>query len=67
MHLTESDSELLLTISDDGCWLGEQPITSGDGTGLITMAHRARMVSGELLVTNRDGGGTVVECKIPFR
>ena len=61
--LRGSDRELVLTVRDDGVGLAADARTSG--MGLRTMAHRARILEGELTVTPADGGGTCVACRVP--
>ncbi|MEI7612545.1 MAG: 7TM diverse intracellular signaling domain-containing protein [Betaproteobacteria bacterium] len=49
---------LVLRIEDDG--VGRIKRTSHGGLGLRIMAHRARSIGGELSISDRSGGGTVV-------
>jgi signal transduction histidine kinase len=61
---------LRLRVADDG--IGFDPSVSvarpwtGGGLGVLGMHERARSVGGELVITPRAGGGTVVEADIPL-
>lgn len=57
--------QLELTISDDGCGI-RRSTEERDGMGLHIMRYRARSLGGELSVTSRPGGGTVVKCVCPW-
>ena len=53
-----------LTVRDDGIGrAAAQPSKGGLGMGI--MAHRARLIRGELRVENAPGGGTIVCCTAP--
>jgi PAS domain S-box-containing protein len=56
---------LVLEVKDDGCGLAETAPDQG-GMGLNIMYYRARNIGGELSVTNRPDGGTVVRCSVPL-
>ena len=56
---------LELTVADNG--IGIPPdATEGDGLGLHIMSYRARAIGGDLSVSPRAGGGTVVRCQAPL-
>jgi two-component system, LuxR family, sensor kinase FixL len=55
------DSELVLRIADNGSGFGEPPPRS-DGLGLKIMRYRARAIGGEIAITRRAEGGTLVTC-----
>ena len=60
--------QLALTITDDGVGLSKVSAGGGKGIGLQTMAYRAGMVGGTLVVRPGErGAGTVVVCTVPLR
>jgi signal transduction histidine kinase len=66
--LVQQDSQLMLTIQDDGRGVGiqvEQLRPGSIGVGMGGMRERAREFDGELRVTN-GSPGTLVEVTIPF-
>jgi signal transduction histidine kinase len=58
-----ADTQLVLTIVDDGCGLssGHRP-----HVGLRTMRERALELGGTLEVRSRNPSGTVVEARLPL-
>jgi len=54
---------LELRIEDDGGGIPDRPSTAG--MGLRIMAHRARLIGATFEVSARDGGGTIVTCRLP--
>ncbi len=54
---------MILRISDNGVGL---PAGFRFGFGLLGMSERARNLNGNLKVSNRRGGGTIVEVVIPL-
>ncbi len=63
MSLALNDGMIEMVIRDNG--IGIQGHKSSDGMGLLTMSHRARMVSGSLSIDHDRFGGTVVQCIVP--
>jgi PAS domain S-box-containing protein len=63
MRLAHKEDHLALTIRDSGC--GFDPQATGRGLGLRSMAHRARLLRGDLKVVSEMGSGTRVVLKIP--
>ncbi|HSI64537.1 MAG TPA: PAS domain S-box protein [Candidatus Saccharimonadia bacterium] len=63
--LAESDKRVNLTIQDNGVGIPEHLPARGTGMGLLTMAHRAKLVGGLLQVARNKTGGTVVTCQVP--
>jgi signal transduction histidine kinase len=66
VSLRVDDGGLRLEIHDDGVGLGGEG-ASAQGAGLRIMRYRAGTLGGSLEVGPRDGGGTVVRCRIPGR
>jgi two-component system sensor histidine kinase UhpB len=56
-----SDSGLVVEVVDDGVGRGG----AAPGTGLAGMRERALLAGGTLMVSDRDGGGTVVRLEVP--
>lgn len=54
----------VLAVRDDGCGRSRDKAPAG-GLGLGIMAHRARLVGGELRILDAPGGGTEVVCTAP--
>ena len=63
VSLSLNDGMIELVVRDNG--IGIQNQGAGEGMGLLTMSHRARMVSGSLTVDQDRFGGTVVQCIVP--
>ncbi|PKN07955.1 MAG: histidine kinase [Deltaproteobacteria bacterium HGW-Deltaproteobacteria-8] len=62
--LCRADATVLLEVRDNGIGRAKAAASaSGLGTGI--MAHRARMIGGELNIADAEGGGTTVACIIP--
>jgi PAS domain S-box-containing protein len=57
--------QLVLAISDDGKGIGAKQSEKG-GMGLHIMRYRAHSIGGELTITPRKGGGTIVRCECPW-
>lgn len=54
----------VLIVRDDGCGRAGAKASAG-GLGLGIMAHRARLIGGELRILDVPGGGTEVVCTAP--
>ena len=65
VELTRTESDLVLTITDDGTGLPASPARRPPGMGLHSMSHRAEAIGAFLSIHPRDGGGTVVRCALP--
>jgi signal transduction histidine kinase/ligand-binding sensor domain-containing protein len=68
-HLSVSLSDRVdgvrLTVEDDGVGLPDPEAPPGDGLGLESMQERARAIGGQLRLSRRPQGGTVVEIHAP--
>lgn len=62
ISLTNTDEELVLTISDNGVGIGQRRPQSH---GLTGMRERARRLRGTFTISPSPGGGTTVEVRIP--
>jgi PAS domain S-box-containing protein len=61
--LTSNESELILSIDDDGDGIPEKE--SGSGLGMRIMQHRADLINGSLTVSSSQQG-TLVICRVPI-
>jgi PAS domain S-box-containing protein len=65
VELTRSQSELIVTITDNGVGFDfEQSLHGSHGLGLIGMKERVALVHGELLVSSAVGKGTRVQVAV---
>ncbi len=65
VELTRSQSELIVTITDNGVGFdSEQSLHGSHGLGLIGMKERVALVHGELLVSSAVGKGTRVQVAV---
>jgi signal transduction histidine kinase len=62
VRLRHLEDRLCASVEDDGCGIDDD---RPPGVGLTSMAERAAEVGGDLTVTARPGGGTVVEAVLP--
>ena len=63
IDLARNGQKLMLAVSDNGCGF-PQKIPDPPGLGLRLMAHGASLIGGELSVTRKREGGTLVTCKL---
>jgi signal transduction histidine kinase len=61
VQLTRTNREIRISVEDDGKGFDPISVRTG-GMGLRIMNYRAKMISGQLEVRKRPGGGTVVAC-----
>ncbi|MGY1827961.1 sensor histidine kinase [Blastococcus sp. SYSU DS0541] len=61
----EAGRSLLVSVEDDGRGRAAAPAPGRPGNGLSTMREWAEELGGELVVTDRVGGGTVVVAALP--
>ena len=64
VSLEKSDGQIMLTITDDGIGLPENP-RPGDSMGLRIMAHRSAMIGATFNLERLPESGTRVSCKLP--
>jgi signal transduction histidine kinase len=64
IQLTFGQSDLLLTVQDDG--EGFNTKTNGHGMGLRIMRYRAECIGGSCEVRTGQGTGTTVYCRVPL-
>jgi signal transduction histidine kinase len=63
--LTKEDSELRLTIADDGVGFDPKVIRTNGSLGLVSMRERARFVHGRFSVESHVDKGTSIEVRVP--
>jgi signal transduction histidine kinase len=67
VELTQSQSGLTVTITDDGVGFdGEQPRQGQHGLGLLSMKERVALVHGALQIISSAGKGTRVQAVVPL-
>ena len=66
VELAPRETELVLSVSDDGCGFEADGGREG-GFGLVGMTERARLVGADISVTGQPGSGTVVTVRLPLR
>lgn len=64
LRLTSHEGWVRLTISDNGCGLNPEEVSSSH-FGLQTMRERAADVNGKLMISSRGGEGTTVDLFLP--
>ncbi len=56
-----------LAISDDGVGFNvQEKMNSGEGSGLINLQHRAKLINAELKIESAPGKGTTVTIQFPI-
>ena len=63
--LTTCESEVLLTVCDEGKGFDLTATRSYHGLGLISMEERARLIGAELNIQSEPGKGTIVSVLLP--
>lgn len=67
VRLAVEGGSLVAAVADDGRGVeAERPPGAAGGHGIAVMRERAALLGGELGVTRRAGGGTVVELRAPL-
>jgi PAS domain S-box-containing protein len=66
ISLCQKDSQLVLTVADDGIGINEQNKMSGESLGLIGMQERADAGGGHVQIDTPEHGGTCVTLSMPF-
>jgi two-component system CheB/CheR fusion protein len=62
INLEQNNSNLVLSIQNDGTTMPEPPAAGKSGIGLKIMQHRAELINGTLTVKPVANGGTAVTC-----
>jgi signal transduction histidine kinase len=64
VQLARLDSNLVLTVSDDGCGFEPDGSASASGLGITGMRERADMIGGRLEVESQPDQGTIVKLSV---
>lgn len=64
--LSIQDSNIRLTVGDDGAGFNQDAVKGKDTLGLVSMRERARLVRGQIEVTSSPGHGTRVDVRVPL-
>lgn len=67
IHLGLLPGQLRLQVRDDGRGIIPEATKQGEGLGLHTMAHRARILDGDLDIDSSPGQGTTITCSAPHQ
>ena len=67
VHLSESDSQFLMKVQDNGCGITLEKLTHSRNFGLLGMHERALAIGGEIEMIGSPRSGTTVTLKIPIR
>jgi signal transduction histidine kinase len=62
----ETETELHITVADDGPGFDPQSVSPGSGFGLFSLCERLRPFDGVVEINSAPGNGTVVEQRIPL-
>ena len=66
VSLCKRDKKLILEISDNGCGIAEEQITSLEAYGIMGMQERARICHGEMEINGKPGCGTILHLTVPL-
>jgi PAS domain S-box-containing protein len=67
VELHSIEREIQLTVSDLGMGFDPQGAIHRRGLGLISMRERIQLVSGEISIKSRPGGGTTIHARVPLK
>ena len=66
VSLSTLDSQLVLSIEDDGTGIRKERRRHSDSIGIIGMRGRCEAIGGKFQIETIDGGGTRVICMVPL-
>ena len=66
VDLQRTSEEIKLTVTDLGVGFDQQDAINRRGLGLISMRERLQLVSGELTIESKPGGGTTLCARVPL-
>jgi two-component system, NarL family, sensor histidine kinase UhpB len=66
VSLCKKDGNLVLEISDNGCGITPEQVSSPKAYGMIGMQERARICRGTLVVGGESGSGTILQLTVPL-
>jgi PAS domain S-box-containing protein len=66
IKISKENSQLTLSVSDNGKGIKVEEILGTESLGLLGMRERAHLVGGHIEVKGREGNGTVVVVRVPL-
>ena len=66
VKLGRSRNYFEMEVEDDGRGITENQMRNSGSLGLLGMRERALLVGGEVSITGKEGGGTIVLVRVPF-
>ena len=66
IDLKMQDNQLVMNIADDGIGIPEAQQHNLNSLGIVGMQERLRPWNGQVTVTNRHQGGTLVNARLPW-
>ena len=66
VRLLQQNDQIVLRVEDNGCGLPEAGVNKAGGFGLLGIRERVRALGGTLVLERAEGGGLVIEARIPF-
>jgi len=67
VKLGRSKNYFEMEVKDDGRGITESQMRNSRSLGLLGMRERALLVGGEVSVSGKEGGGTTVLVRVPFK
>ncbi len=64
IEVKQTEDEIMLEISDDGCGFNPDNVLSGH-YGLLGMRERVSLIGGEIFIKSKAGEGTTISVKVP--
>jgi signal transduction histidine kinase len=66
INLWQEAGGVLMTVCDNGCGVQAAALKDPRSLGLLGMRERASLLGGRSMIRPREGGGTIVEVRIPI-
>jgi len=67
VDLSVGDTDVVLTVRDNGAGFDSEMRSGAPGLGLTAMAERARLCGGSLTINSAPGEGTLVTARLPLQ
>ncbi|MFN0111335.1 MAG: PAS domain S-box protein [Blastocatellia bacterium] len=67
VELTKVDSEIRLTVADDGVGITEAQLQNTRSLGLLGMRERTAIFGGDVMIEGKPGLGTTVKVRMPLK
>jgi len=65
--LSVRESNLALTLEDDGVGFVPLAVKGKGGLGLVSIGERARIIGGALSIDSKPGNGTRISVRVPLQ